>query len=273
MLLRHGDRDRYLATLFAPQSKRSALAALYAFNLEIARIRDMIREPLIGEIRLKYWRDAIENDTRENDANPILQALLTTIDDYHLSKEAFVRMCDARVFDLYNDPMPDMSAFEAYCGETASIVLQLSCQILDQSSAKDAYDACGHGGVVQAIAGLLRRLPVSQSRGQFYLPTDFILALGVTSDSLLSNKATDKERKRVVDAFLSLGREHYRKFRANFSSLPKILHPAFLPLATVPTVFKKIETKSGDIFHDDISLSPLHHYWLFMKTAILGHML
>jgi len=52
-LVRAGDKDRFLATLFAPAKYRRALFALYAFNLEVARVRELAREPLPGELRLQ----------------------------------------------------------------------------------------------------------------------------------------------------------------------------------------------------------------------------
>ena len=57
-LVREADKDRFVATLFAPQKYRRALHALYAFNVEIARVREVAREPMPGEIRLQWWRDA-----------------------------------------------------------------------------------------------------------------------------------------------------------------------------------------------------------------------
>ena len=59
--VRSNDGDRYLATLFAPADKRPFLFALYAFNLEIARVRETIHETMAGEIRLQWWRDVVEN--------------------------------------------------------------------------------------------------------------------------------------------------------------------------------------------------------------------
>src|SRR5258707_12809015 len=58
-LLRAADKDRFLTTLFAPAEHRDALIALYAFNVEIARVREVIREPVAGEIRLQWWSDVI----------------------------------------------------------------------------------------------------------------------------------------------------------------------------------------------------------------------
>ena len=85
-LVRAADRDRFLATLFAPAEHRGALFALYAFNIEIARVREVVREPLAGEIRLQWWDDALSGRGRgEVEANPVAAALRTAIARYGLS--------------------------------------------------------------------------------------------------------------------------------------------------------------------------------------------
>lgn len=52
------DPDRWLTTLFAPDASRPGLFALYAFNAEIARARESVSQPMIGQIRLQWWREA-----------------------------------------------------------------------------------------------------------------------------------------------------------------------------------------------------------------------
>src|SRR5215475_14937298 len=59
-ILRRQDPERYLTALFAPFGRREALFALYAFNLELARARESVREPLMGRMRLQWWREALE---------------------------------------------------------------------------------------------------------------------------------------------------------------------------------------------------------------------
>src|SRR5271166_2904071 len=85
-IVRATDRDRFIATLFAPAERRGAIYALYAFNSEIARVREVAREPLPGEIRLQWWSDVINRDRDEEArANLVAAALLTTIERYRLS--------------------------------------------------------------------------------------------------------------------------------------------------------------------------------------------
>src|SRR5690606_14155565 len=95
--------------LYAPGEKRDALAALYLFNAEIAAIRDRAREPLPGEMRIQWWRDTLEAGEAAAAGHPVAEALTRAISAYRLPLDAFERYLDARIFDLYDDPMPSRS--------------------------------------------------------------------------------------------------------------------------------------------------------------------
>ena len=91
--LRAADRDRYFATLLLGAKEREALTALYAFNADIASVRERAREPAAGEIRLQWWADALTGEghgaVRQN---PLADALLSTIADYGLPVPPLTRM-------------------------------------------------------------------------------------------------------------------------------------------------------------------------------------
>src|SRR5258705_9461991 len=120
-LVRAADKDRYLATLFAPADKRGPLHTLYAFNLEIAGVRGRVREPMAGEIRLQWWRDVLSGErSGEAAANPVAAALMKTIRRFDLPVEPLLDLIEAHSFDLYDDPMPTLPALEAYGRKTSS---------------------------------------------------------------------------------------------------------------------------------------------------------
>ncbi len=76
-IVREGDRDRYIATLLAPAAKRPALTALHAFDLELSRIPRLARQQIAGEIRLQWWREAVDgSNEHEALANPVAAALI-----------------------------------------------------------------------------------------------------------------------------------------------------------------------------------------------------
>ena len=90
-------------------------------------MRDRIHEPMPGEIRLQWWRDVIANRAvGEVSGHPVADALTNVIKTYGLPQLAFENYLDARIFDLYDDPMPSRTDLEGYCGETAGALIQLS---------------------------------------------------------------------------------------------------------------------------------------------------
>ncbi|MCZ2328581.1 phytoene/squalene synthase family protein [Bartonella sp. F02] len=270
-VLRAADRDRYISVLFAPQKKREALAALYAFNVEISRIRESVSDPFIGEMRLRWWYDSIaNNEIQQNANNPIMNQLLTTITLYNLPRKVFLHYCDARIFDLYSDSMATIHDLESYYNKTASAILHLSCQILDSDISQNFSDVCKHGGIAQALSGLLRLLPLMQSRYQSYFPSDMLKAVGVEREELERNCVNNEQKKRIIEAIIALSQDHYLKFYEQFIALPKILKPAFLPLAITPASLQKAIRLGAAIFQEDARLSLLYRYCLITKAAISG---
>ncbi len=265
-LLREADRDRYLSVLYAPQEKRGALAALYAFNAEIARIRDLVHEPLPGEVRLQWWRDLINGEARGSaEAHPVAAVLIETIEKYELPRIAFDNYCEARVFDLYDDPMPSRNDLEGYCGETASAMIQLAGFILDRDAAQAHAETAGHAGVAQAVAGFLRLLPIHRRRGQVYVPADMLKAIGVTRDMLLSSE--DKSAtERAVTIMLALAREHLAIFDKAKAGLPQTLHPAFLPMALVPAYLNAVERLGAQAAQKVADISAIRKQWLMFRA-------
>ncbi|WP_377296176.1 phytoene/squalene synthase family protein [Rhizobium sp. SGZ-381] len=243
--LRETDRDRYLACLLSPEDKRGALAALYAFHAEIARVRDVTQQPLAGEIRLQWWRDLLEGDAKgEASANPVAAALMDTIERYSLPRTVLLAMIEARVFDLYDDPMPDRHALEGYAGETASALIQLAGLVLDAPSAMASSEIAGHAGVAQAIAGLLMLMPLHQRRGQLYLPQDILTATGLDRDRFLAGGHSDNIGH-AIEAFAGLGLDHLEKAR-KAGQIPAPVLPAFLPAAIVEPVLRRaVKLKAG----------------------------
>lgn len=267
-LLRDADPDRYLSVLYAPEAKRGALAALYAFNVEIARIRDLIRDPLPGEVRLQWWRDLISGTEHGAAAgNPVAAALLDAINAHNLPRAAFDNYCEARIFDFYDDPMPSRNDLEGYCGETASAVIQLASLILNAEQASKYADLAGHAGVAQAITGLLRSLPLHRRRGQIYIPADILAAVGCTPQVLLEGSDSDAT-KRAITAMIALAEDHFTKFQAGAKTLPKSLRPAYLPVWLTPVYLKRLKAKGFDAATEIAEISPLRRQWAVLRASM-----
>lgn len=240
--LREADRDRYLALLLMPEAARADIAALYLFNAEIAAVRDRVREALPGEVRLQWWRDVLSGERgSEAASHPVASPLLRTISTRQLPTAPLLALCDAHVFDLYDDPMPDRDTYEGYAGETAAALIQLTAMILDPGASSDAATAAGHAGVAQSVAGHLMLMPRHQARGQVFLPGDILAATGLDRETFLAGH--DKAAvSAAILAFAALGREHLGKARAALRDLPESVRPAFIPSAISTPVFARAES-------------------------------
>jgi 15-cis-phytoene synthase len=265
--VRAADRDRYLSILYAPKNKRPSLFALYAFNAEIAAVRDRIREPMPGEIRLQWWRDAIAGDNAQG--HPLAEALLEAIRMHRLPRKTFEDYLEARVFDLYDDPMPDRNALEGYCGETASALIQLAALVLDPQAAPLAADAAGHAGCGQAITGLLRLLPQHRARGQCFVPRDILAAAGTTPQEFVAGDG-GRGAERAVTAMIALARDHLSAFERSVREVPASLRPAFLPVALSGPYLDLMEKPSSSPLRAAARLPEWRRHWLLFNRARNG---
>jgi phytoene synthase len=266
--LRTTDIDRYLACLLMPEEKRSAVAALYAFNAELARVRDIVREPLPGEIRLQWWRDVLEGGGEGDSlANPLAAGLMHAIDEYRLPRGPLVAMTEARIFDLYDDPMANTAMFEGYAGETASALIQLTAMILDADNAEKASDAAGHAGIAQLVAGCLLLLPTHMRRHQVYIPGDILSATGLKAGAFL--RGDDKARiTAALSAFIGFGRDHLKKARlAASEGVTKSVSPAFLTVALAEPVFDRAEKLGADILTFSLQPSQFRRQWRLWRAS------
>lgn len=272
--VRTADPDRYLSALYAPDEKRGALLALYAFNAEIAGVRDRIREALPGEVRLQWWRDVIaagegSSGDGAGAGHPLAEALVATIAAHNLPREAFDNYLEARIFDLYDDPMPSRTDLEGYCGETASALIQLAALVLDRENAPRFADLAGHAGCAQAVTGLLLLSPRHRARGQCFVPADILAAAGTSSEEFLAGDG-GPAAGRVMAAMIALAREHLDAFKNNAPSLPPSLRPAFLPLALTGAYLDRVERLGPAALTKTPHLPLWLRHWLMFLRATRG---
>lgn len=130
--VRRLDHDRFLCALLAPAKARQALFALYAFNLEVASIREMVSDPLLGRIRLQWWREAVDGIYSARPArHPVVEPLGEAVRRFDLSRDHFERLLEARAFDLDDDAPADLDTLVGYAEDTSSSLSLLSLEALE----------------------------------------------------------------------------------------------------------------------------------------------
>lgn len=264
-LVRAGDKDRFLATLFAPQKYRRPLHALYAFNLEIARIRETAHEPMPGEIRLQWWRDVLGGAGRgEVSAHPVAAALRETVVRYRLPPKMLEDLIDARTFDLYDDPMLSLAELELYAVRTSSALIEMAARIL--SDGKDgAGDLAGHAGIAYAMAGLLRAMPIHAARRQLYLPQDVLERHGARAEDVFARQATTELRAALAELRLR-ARRHLTAAVNLAAAAPASIAPALLPAALVRPALDRMERRSYQPFKPS-DIPQWRRQWILWRAA------
>jgi len=135
-LVRRVDPDRWLASRFvADPAQRADLIALYAYDHELARAPRVASNPLLGEIRLTWWREALEEifEGRPVRRHPTAQALAQAVGRRSLGREALEAMIEGRYREL--DPAPmSVEAALAWAADTGGRAAAAAAVALDPTA-------------------------------------------------------------------------------------------------------------------------------------------
>ena len=112
-LVKADDEDRWLAAQYAPQEARRRLLALYALMVEVRRVRGAVSEPGLGEIRLRWWRDALEELTSGQvaRAHPVVEELALLGETFTASIDSLDAAIDKHAHLLYGADFGSVDAF------------------------------------------------------------------------------------------------------------------------------------------------------------------
>src|SRR5471032_1670284 len=206
LVLSH-DFPRYASTLFLPAASRRALLALYAFNVEISRVREQVSQPLPGEMRLQWWTDMLAGGGHGGiEGNPVAAELLLAIRNWRLPVERLSRLIEEHQFDLYNDPMPTKAALEGYINDTSSALFSLGAGIAGAQS-DEVEHLARHAGLAQGIAQVMTALPLDASRRQLFVPLQLLESHGSDMEEMFAGKQTPKLRA-ALDQLIGEARTH-----------------------------------------------------------------
>jgi 15-cis-phytoene synthase len=264
-LVRAHDFARYAATLFAPVAQRRALLALYAFNVEISRVREQVSQPLPGEIRMQWWTDMLAGASHGGvEGNPVAAELLLAIRTHRLPVERLSRLIDEHQFDLYNDPMPTMAALEGYIGDTSSALFSLGADIAGGHSPEIEHLA-RHAGLAQGIAQVIAALPLDASRRQLFVPLQLLEQHGCGMEEVFAGKETLKLRA-VLEQLIGEARGHLKTALALLANAPPEVRPVFLPLALVARDLKRMSRADSAPFVPHVT-SRLRTLWTLWRAS------
>jgi phytoene/squalene synthetase len=245
-LVEAGDSERFAAVMAAPVAARAKLFPLYAFNIEVSRAPWVTQEPMIAEMRLQWWRDALE-EIRERGI--VRRHEVVTPLAHVLSAEDTVRLDDlilARRWDIGREPFEDMAAFRAHIRGTSGGLLVVAGQVLDRSAPAEVLEKAGFA---LGLANWLRAVPALEAAGRIPLVEG-------TQDA--------------VRSLAQEGLEALKEARRGRSDLPKAARPACLPVAQAETVLRRALKVPGRVAEGGLDPAPMARRWALSRAALFG---
>ena len=166
-IVQRGDPDRFAAAMAAPIEARRVLFPLYAFNVEVARAPWVTEEPMIAEMRLQWWRDALEEIAK---GQPVRKHEVTTplADVLHAPlAEPLDRLVQARRWDIYRDAFDDAVHFDHYLKMTGGLLMWTCAHLL--GAGINTTDRIFALGKATALVRFLKAVPALEERGRIPL--------------------------------------------------------------------------------------------------------
>lgn len=250
---RSNDYDSYLAALLAPRSVRGDLITLAAFQGEVARAVETVSEPVMGEIRLQWWRDALPAmRSGTSTGHPVADALAEVLARRKLSEQAILDILDANSRVLEPDFFASEHELEAYLRDSDAGVLKLAAQVLDIEVDDSVGELANAAAQANGRVRLLRALPLLLSHGRLPFPDLLGDWEAATKPVIHTARAwLEKARLRAVDA-------------------PQGLFPALLPIALVEPYLTALQDLGPDIARQKAEIFPLTRVWRLWRASVLG---
>lgn len=264
-LVRSHDFVRYASTLFVPRDQRRALLAIYAFNVEISRVRELVSQPLPGEIRMQWWTDMLAGSGHGGvEGNPVAAELNFAIRSWRLPVERLSRLIDEHQFDLYNDPMPTMAALEGFLQDTSSTLFSLGAAVAGWQS-PDIEHLARHAGLAQGIAQVIAALPLDASRRQLFVPLQLLESHGSGMEEVFAGKHTPRLRA-ALNQLIGEARGHLDSAVALLPDVAPQVRLVFLPLAGVSRDLARMARADTDLFMPHVT-SRLRTLWTMWRAS------
>jgi phytoene synthase len=226
--VRAHDPDRFLCALLAPAARRGAIFALTAFNHELARAREAATNPIAAQIRLQWWRDAVEDAAAGKPArrHEVAEPLAEAIRAGALDPAALLAMAEAREAECLEDGLATETDFVGWLrgtagGWSAAAGLALGANV-------EGAEVLRALGAAYGLAGVLRSVAAHAAQGRCLLPHDRLTAAGLSAEAAIATPAAPALRALVAE-MAAEGAEALRSARRDIppgttaAALPAVL--------------------------------------------------
>jgi phytoene synthase len=268
-MVRSGDKDRWLAATLAPDATRGGLLALTAFNLEIARISELASEPMVGLIRLQWWRESLaEAGAGRVRDHPVLRAIIPLLEAGRLSAADLEDYLDAREADFEEKGPENIAAFTAYCRGTGGALCRMAVKVLG-ATGPETMAAAEAVGTAHAMVGQLRNTAWCAGRGRVVLPLDLLATHAVAVDDLLAGRPGNGLTAAAREVAVHTG-NLLAESRAQRASVPRAGLPALVLARIAECRLRRLAATGFDLFSADAEPLPLALPLAVLRGAVTG---
>jgi 15-cis-phytoene synthase len=266
--------DHYLSIWFFPAHLREDVFILYAFFAEICRIPNLVTDPMIGEVRLQWWYDALSGSAKGDvNAHPLASDLLKLIERYALPQDYFLEIIEAKTFDLYQEAIPTLVELKQYIQKTFGHLLMLMCKVVlhQHPMPPPLLSMIGHGGQIMGLTSILRHFPHDIARQRIFLPLDYLNQCSLSVEDVFT-----KQKEPNVIACIKLVcaeiKTHLSAMEILKPAIPETCSAAFLPLALTGGYLQILEKPNYDPYTTPIEYAVWKKQWLLWRAArSFGH--
>ncbi len=261
------EQDRYLSALLAPRAVRQGLLALAAFAGEIARIPAFVSDPMMGEIRLQWWREAVESsDPTTRSGHPVADAVVATARRHDLPVGLLIGFIDAQTAALYDEPIADDQGLAQHLAKTEGALFELALMVMGNRG-ETARAVAFAAGQAYGISRLLVEMPALWAQGRTLIPVSRLAASDLTVANVQAGVAAERLQP-ILNGLASEARHHLAEARRLGSGLLRAQHVAVLPLAVVEPYLQALERKRRDPLRDPLEISPLRRVWTLWRSHV-----
>ena len=222
------DRDRFLCALFAPAERREDLFAVLALDVELRRIAGVVSEPLVGQMRMQWWREAVAGAfAGDAPAHPVVEAL-AAVARRGLGRRRVEGLIEAHAHELEAEPPVSVAALVDRVHATAGFLTALSLDVLGATDEPSGV-AGRHVAVAWALIGELRAMAAAARGGRGRPPLD------------LGREAPVPDRAAAVKDVVGHAAAHLAEARARPGRVPRAALAALLPATLADGWLARIE--------------------------------
>ena len=241
--LKDADPDRYRSALFADDTQRDDLHLLYAFHYELAKVPELVSEPMIGHIRYQWWRDCIDEIYSKGTKPVRKHEVSTPLAELLISKAVprfwVDRLIDGRSRDLDPEPFKSVRQASDYCAQTSGVLMQIAVHIVGG----EGDDAVLKAGQAWGLTGLVR-------------------GWGYYTDGVLS--------KLTYEDICAAAQKEYDEAHQALGVVPSTVLPAMVYATLVPKFLKRLTQSGHDPAKNMVSYSPVLKQLRLMRAVLSG---